>query len=283
MLLEAGVSRVFVGARDPNPIVNGKGVRCLRQAGVAVRVGLLGKECRRLNEAYEHRVRTGRVFVVGKLAQSVDGRVATRSGESQWITGAVARRTGHRLRNELDGILVGVGTVLADDARLTCRIRGGRDPARVVLDTHARTPPRASVVTATRDSAAPTWIFVGHEAPARRRRALERAGAETVVCPLRQGRLDLGACLELLAERGLLSVLVEGGPTVMGSLFDASLVCKVVAFVAPMVIGGGNAIASVGGRGVARLTDAPRLREVQVARTGHDLMITGYPDYPARA
>jgi len=275
-LIQAKVRRVVVGIKDPNPLVNGRGLRRLRRAGIVVETGVLADECRHLNEAFELAMRRSRPLVVAKIAQSLDGRVATRQGESQWITGAKARQAGHRLRNELDAIVVGVGTVLADDPRLTCRVRGGRDPIRIILDTHARTSPRANVVRASKRSKAPTWIFVGPEASSRRRAALERAGAQVTATRLKGGRIALLPLLETLHQRQLVSLLVEGGPSVLGSFFDAERVDKIHAFVAPMVIGGTDALSSVGARGVAQLRNSSRLQRVQFERLGDDLHIVGY-------
>ena len=275
-LIKAQVKRVFVAMRDPHKIVYGRGFRTLRKAGIEVHVGLLNEECVRLNEAYVHYVRTGAPFVVAKMAQSIDGRVATRSRESKWITSEKARKFGQRLRNQLDAILVGVETVLADDPRLTCRLRGGVDPVRVVLDSQARTPPKCQVVQAAKTSKKPTLIVVGKDASPTRVRGLKRAGAEVLVCELKGGRVHLPALLEELARRGIFSVLVEGGPTVIGSFFDADLVNKVHAFVAPLVIGGDDAPGSVGGLGPARLMNASRLRGVTTEQIGDDFLITGY-------
>lgn len=278
-LIAAGVRRVIVGTLDPNPVVHGKGVRRLRQAGIAVDVGVLEDECRLANEAFSRFIRTRRPFVIAKLAQSLDGRVATRTGESRWITSDEARRAGHELRNECDAVIVGVGTVLADDPSLTCRVRGGRDPVRVVVDSLARTPPSAKVVRLARESAAPTWVVVSPRAPLARRRALERAGAEVLVQGGRASRVDLGRLLDELGRRELLSVLVEGGPTLQGGFFDAHLVDKVHAFVAPRIIGGAGALGAVGGEGAARLADAVRLEVVRTRWAGTDLAVVGYPRY----
>lgn len=276
-LIAAGVRRVIVATRDPNPLVDGRGLRRLRKAGVQVEVGLLRHACRQMNEAYETTIYLGRPFVHVKLATSLDGRVATRTGESQWITGPAARKRGHVLRNEHDAVLVGRATVEADDPQLTCRVRGGRDPIRIILDTEARTPPGAKVVRIAKRSKAPTWIAVGPDAPPRRRAALDRAGAETFSCKLTRGRVDLHDLLTHLRERELLSVLVEGGPSVVGSFFDAGLVDKVSAFVAPVLLGGVDALSAVGGRGVAQISDAIRLSDVEVSSIDGDLLMTGYP------
>lgn len=276
-LIASAVRRVFVGMRDPHPLVNGRGLRALRRAGIEVEVGLCANEARRLNEAFEFAVGHGRPFVAVKIAQSLDGRVATRTGESKWITGEKARAAGHRLRNELDAIVVGVGTVLADDPRLTCRTRGGRDPVRIIVDTHGRTPTTARVVRGAKRSKAPTWIVVGADVSAAKRRALKKAGAQVIECKTKNGHVDPQAMLAVIYERQLRSVLVEGGPSLIGSFFDDNLVNKVHVFVAPVVIGGEAAKSSVGAQGIAELRDGWRLTDVGVEHLGADLHIVGYP------
>lgn len=275
-LIEAGVGRVFVGTRDPNPIVDGRGIRRLRRAGIPVEMGVSEAACRRLIEAFAFAVVHRRAWVVAKMAQSLDGRVVTRTGASRWITSPVARAFGHGLRNELDAILVGRGTVQADDPQLTCRRRGGRDPVRVVVDTDASLSPKARVVQVCKESRAPTWIYVSSQAPARRRLALERAGAETFTCKVRGKRVDLRAVMQhLYQQHELLSVLVEGGPTILGACFDAGLVNRVYAFVAPMIIGGTAARSAVLGKGCGPLEEATRLQAVETQALGPDTLITG--------
>jgi len=281
-LIAAGVRRVFVGVRDPNPLVHGRGLRALTRAGIDVQVGVLGEPCLRLNEAFAHFIVAHRPYVIAKVAQSLDGRVATRTGASRWVSGEPARAFGHALRNACDGIMVGSGTVLADDPALTCRLDGGRDPLRIVVDTLARTPPLAKVVQAARRSAAPTLIATTSRASETRRRALVRAGAEVFVCRQRRGRVDLECLLDELGRRELLSVLVEGGPTLLGAMFDSHLVHKLHAFVAPLIIGGAEALSSVGGVGPALLRDAVQLGALELVPVGADLMVTAYPRY-ARA
>ncbi len=275
-ILAAGITKVFVGAKDPNPIVDGRGIDKLRRAGVEVVTGVLEAECAALNEAYAHYIVTRRPYVIAKVAASLDGKVATREGESRWITSEASRAAGHELRAECDAIVVGVGTVLADDPRLTCRVKGGRDPIRVIVDTEARTPPTAQVVRLARTSKAPTWIIVGPKAPRRRVTALEKRGAVVLPCKLLRGHVDLGAMLKLLGERELLSVLVEGGPRLLGACFDHGLVDKLHAFLAPMVIGGEGALSAVLGHGVGGIGEAPRLSRLRVERLDEDVHIMGY-------
>lgn len=276
-LVNAGVRRVFVAMRDPNPMVNGRGIRKLARAGIEVVTGLLAEQARLLNEAFVHRMSAGRPFVIAKIAQSIDGCVATRTGESQWITGPASRRQGHRLRAEADAIVVGIGTVLADDPRLTCRVRGGADPIRVILDSAARTPPKAAVIEAAQTSKAQTMIFVGSGVSSRRVRNLEDAGAVVVACREARGGVRIDEVLQQLHNLDITSVLVEGGPTVLGSFVEANRIDKVHAFIAPMLIGGQGARGAVGGRGISHLSDSLRLERVETDRCGEDLHLVGYP------
>lgn len=283
-LRAAGVRRVFVAEGDPDVRVAGRGLRHLRRAGLQVHCGLLAAEARRLNAAY-HRVKTtGLPYLVAKVAQSLDGCVATRTGASRWITGPSARAAGHRLRDRVDAILVGRGTVLADDPALTCRLPGGRDPVRVVLASRAQLPLQARVLHGLRSGSAqpggqvgpasPTApiVVVGPQAPAARCRALAVSGARLVHVPAGPGGVDLVEALASLARLGLHSVLAEGGPTLLGGLFDAGLVQRLYAFVAPKVIGG-PARHSVGGLGVSLPDAAARLRRGRWTQVGEDWLL----------
>ena len=284
-ILAAGVRRIFVAAADPDVRVQGRGLRYLRAHGVQVHTDLLAEHALRLNAAYNQVKRTGRAYFVAKVAQSLDGCVATRTGASQWITGPLARARGHALRNAVDAIVVGSATVRADDPRLTCRLVHGRDPARVVVASRAGISPRARVLPANSDSNARMLVLVGPSAPMRRRRALERAGAEIVVLPAGPGGVDLTAAACALAQRGLHAALVEGGPTLMGQLFDAGLVRRLHAFVAPTILGGENAKRSVLGHGAGSLTDAWALARQTCTPLGPDLwlradVVAAHPNAP---
>jgi diaminohydroxyphosphoribosylaminopyrimidine deaminase / 5-amino-6-(5-phosphoribosylamino)uracil reductase len=275
-IVNAGVRRVIVGMRDPNPLVDGKGIRALRRAGIAVTVGVLEDDCRELNEAFACYIVEGRPFVTLKSALTLDGRVATQGGDSRWVTGEPARLAGHVLRDSNDAIVVGVGTVLVDDPELTCRVPRGRDPLRVVVDSRLRTPPTARVVAATRSSSAPTWIVTTTTAAERRSRRLEAAGARVVrVAGDGEGRVDVAEMLRALARCDVASVLLEGGPTLAGAFWRAGLVDRVVAFVAPMILGDPRARPMLLGDEVARLADARRLAGVRVRQLGPDVMISG--------
>ena len=266
-LIEAEVRRVVISMSDPDERVRGAGIRMLEAAGLETLVGVHAERAARLNEFYvKHRL-TGRPFVTAKYAMSLDGKIATRSGESHWITGEEARAHGHRLRHEHDAILVGVNTVLSDDPELTTRLddRASRQPLRVVLDSKLRTRQSAKVV-------GPNTLIATT-------RAGRMGAAEVVRLPADAGgRVAIPALMDELGRRGVLSVLVEGGGEVHAACFAAQMVDKVCAYVAPRLIGGREAPGPLGGQGVERLADATGLRELDVTRLGPDLLITGYVD-----
>jgi diaminohydroxyphosphoribosylaminopyrimidine deaminase/5-amino-6-(5-phosphoribosylamino)uracil reductase len=273
-VIRAGVRRVVVGMRDPNPLVDGRGIRRLRRAGIAVEVGCCGAECRRVNEQFVCVQERGRPFVTWKAAVTLDGRIATRTGDSRWVTGAAARDLGHALRDTHDAILVGAGTVRVDDPLLTTRRPGGRDPVRVVLDGRLTISPRARLLHS--GSPAPTLVACAQDAPAARARALGAAGAEVVRLPGRGGRVAPAALLAALLGRGLVSVLIEGGGETAAAFLEAGLVDKVVWFVAPKLVGGTGAVPALGGRGVARMADAIRLCDTTFRQIGEEIMVSGY-------
>lgn len=272
-LIKAGIRRVVAATGDPNPKVSGRGFARLREAGVEVTVGVLEKEARRQNEVFLHWVTTGRPFTALKYAMTLDGKIATASGDSKWITGEDSRREAHRLRSWYDAILVGKGTVLADDPSLTCRLVEGKNPVRVILDTHAELPADRKVFT---DGAAETILAVSEKVPAARWQPLaERPGVSVLPLPEQDGHIDLGALLDALGRRPLTSLLVEGGSAVHGAFFDAGLAQRVYAFIAPSLLGGRENLTAIGGRGAAAMADRVLLDEVTVRRTGPDLMVTG--------
>lgn len=277
-LINAGVSRVVSPIEDPNPKVSGKGFAHLRAAGVAVSVGLLAGEARQSNEKYLHFIATGRPFVHLKLAASLDGKIATQTGESQWITGPESRARVQQLRHEYDAILVGAGTASVDDPLLTDRSGQARRNVliRVLLDEDLKIPAEAKLVTTAAE--APLLIFAGQKADNAKLEFLRSLGVE-VVRDQANGR-DLMAVLQELGARSIQSVLVEGGATVAGKLLENGLVNKVSFFLAPIIIGGRDAPSAIGGAGAERLVDALRLRNVEVVRHGEDLEVTGYPQFP---
>ncbi len=275
-LVEAGVQRVVAGAIDPNPPVSGKGIDLLRKAGIRVDVDLMRDETLALIEPFACKVTTGRPLVVAKAGMTLDGRVSAPVGRDTWITSPEGREFGQTLRLQLDAILVGVGTIIADDPRLTYRgmRRKGRLLTRVVLDTTLRTSPDAHIL---RTAEAPVLIFCGRGAPAARRRRLEAQGAETVTVRHCSSGLDLEAVIEELGRRDMLGVLVEGGSGVHWSFLSAGLVDKFYFIVAPLVLGGTRAIPAVGGRGYRTVREAMPFRIRRAFNAGPDLVIEAYP------
>lgn len=269
----AGITRVVVGAIDPNPRVRGRGLRILRAAGVKTQARVEEEAARELIRYFSHHRRTGRPFVRLKLAASIDGRIAAAGGNARWITGPASRALVHGWRDEMDAILVGIGTALSDDPALTCRRRGGRDPLRVVLDGDLRLPPRARML---REGDSPVWVVTRRDHDRRRRGRLLRAGARVVPVPARRGRLDAAAVLDRLGAEGVLSVLVEGGGEVAASLLSAGLVDEICLFTAPILLGG-DGIAMVGPLGVRDPGRARRLRIVGRTTLGVDLLTVARP------
>lgn len=287
-IAEAGIARVHAALLDPNPSVNGRGLEALRQAGVECLLGEGGETAKELVEGFGKSMTTGAPFVVAKWAMSLDGKIATRAGESKWITGEASRTYAHYLRAICDAVLVGVGTVLNDDPLLTVRIPPEADaastpalvwpaspksPLRVILDSRGRIPLVSRVLDVL---PAPTMVVTTADMPAAVRGALERMGVQVAEAPATEAGVDIGAALALLGGQGIGSVLIEGGAGVLGSAFDQGLVDKVCAFVAPMVIGGREALSAVGALGVRNIGLARSLSSVRVARLGEDVLITGY-------
>ncbi|PYS90636.1 MAG: bifunctional diaminohydroxyphosphoribosylaminopyrimidine deaminase/5-amino-6-(5-phosphoribosylamino)uracil reductase RibD [Acidobacteria bacterium] len=274
-LIEAGIQRVVAPIEDANPLVAGRGFAHLRAAGIEVQTGLLAREAARLNEKYIHAQRHARPFVHLKLATSLDGRIATRTGDARWITGPQARARVHRLRHEYDAILVGAGTVAADDPLLTDRsgLPRRRPLVRIVLDDRLTLTPQMQLAETARTT--PVIVFTNAQADARAAVALTDCGVEVVRLP--KGARDLNAVLAHLYRRELQSVLVEGGATVAGRFLDAAFVNKISFFIAPLIIGGSDAPPAVAGTGAQLVADATRLRDVEITQHEEDVEITGYP------
>ena len=265
-IIEAGVRQVYYATPDPNPVAGG-GAQRMAAAGVEVHRGVGEEEAREINRFFFHHVRTGRPYVIAKFAASLDGKIATRTGDSQWITGSQARVRGHELRRQVDAILVGAGTVLADDPRLTARLPDGspacHQPLRIVLDSRGRVPPDARILQP--DLPGRTLIASTAAMSEARRQALVELGVEVVTLPAdSSGRVSLSDLLAHLGQRQVQSLMVEGGGEVLGTFFAAGAVQEVWAFLAPMIIGGAAAPGPVGGVGPALLSEATRLRDVSI-------------------
>jgi diaminohydroxyphosphoribosylaminopyrimidine deaminase/5-amino-6-(5-phosphoribosylamino)uracil reductase len=272
-LIRSGIKRVVAGMVDPNPLVAGKGIRRLRQAGIEVKVGVLEPESQRLNEAFVKHITRQLPFVILKLAASLDGKIATATGNSQWITGKQARRFVHRVRNEVDAVMVGVDTVIADNPRLTCRLPGGRDPWRVILDSQLRIPSTArSLRERGRDR---TIVVAGSTASADKATALKRSGVQVWRFQLRNDAVPLRLLLRRLGEMGLMSVMIEGGAITATTALLEKVVDKILFFYAPKIIGGDGKcmIASLGIRTVA---SALKVKRPEITQLGEDLLFSGY-------
>lgn len=276
-LISAGIVRVVASIEDPNPLVSGRGFEHLRSAGMQVEVGLLATEAARLNEKYVHFLHSeGCPFVHLKLACSLDGRIATRTGDARWITGEAARARTHELRHEYDAILVGAGTAADDDPLLTDRsgLPRHRPLTRIVLDPDLRgLTPQSQLARTARET--PVIVFASENAAPEKRAELEAAGVEVVSHP--NWRANPRALLEAIGARSMQSVLIEGGSRVAALFLEAELIDKVTFFIAPIIIGGRDAVPAVGGNGAEKIVGAIKLDEVQFAQRGNDYEITGYP------
>jgi diaminohydroxyphosphoribosylaminopyrimidine deaminase/5-amino-6-(5-phosphoribosylamino)uracil reductase len=275
-VIAGGIAHVVVGVGDPNPRVRGRGLRALAAAGVTVTKGVLSEEAGAVSAWFRHYIVRERPYVILKLAASIDGRIATARGESRWISGPAARRWVHELRNQVDAVMVGSGTAVADDPALTCRIRGGRDPLRVVVDGGLRLSPRSRLVT--QRSAAPTLLATTASAAPARVRALVRAGAEVLVVPGSRGKVALEPLLRQLAARGVVSVMIEGGAGLGAAALRARVVDRLLVVTAPLLIGGDGRpmLESIG---LDRLAGAPRIVHPRTTRLGPDLVHDGTVAY----
>lgn len=271
-LIEAGIKRVVAPIEDPNPKVSGRGFAHLREAGIDVCTKVRAEEASRLNEAYIHFMRTGRPFVQLKMALSLDGKIATHTGDSRWITGEEARARVHELRHQSDAIIVGGGTVRADDPLLTDRSgkKRRRPLARVVIDQCLHLTPDSQLARTT--SEAPVIVFTRAESPRAAIDALKSRSVEVI-----SEDQQLVKILEKLGERQIQSVLVEGGATLAGLLLDAGLISKITFFIAPVIIGGKEAPSAIGGAGAEKIAQATRLERVELRQHGCDMEVTGYP------
>ena len=277
-IIAAVIAEIHLAVLDPNPLVSGRGKKELEREGIRVYVGEHEEAARQVNEAYIKFITTGLPFVTAKFAVSLDGKIATKSGDSKWISGSEARRYVHNLRYTTDAIMAGVNTVLADDPQLTARSGGGRggaarvQPLRVIVDSKGRTPLTAQVF----NQPGKTLLAVGRSITPEEKTALTQTGVEIVELPSEEGRVDVKKLLKTLGEREITSVLVEGGGTLLGSLFDYRLVDRVIAFIAPVIIGGKEAKTAVAGKGVDKVVDSIRLERVSLEKFGDDLMVSGY-------
>ena len=277
-LLQADIAQVHVAEVDPNPSVAGKGIRQLQDVGIRVHVGMCAEEAAELNEIHRKYIQTGKPFVILKTAMSLDGKIATASGESQWITAEASRQRGHEIRDTVDAILVGSGTVIRDNPALTTRLQdgNGRDAIRIVLDSRGRIPTDARIFNP--ESNAGVTVAVTPDAPTENVSALKKAGAEVITVLEADGKVCFKRLMEILGGREITSVLIEGGGEINASAVAAGVVDKVMCFIAPKLIGGRNAPGPIGGDGIANLSDVSHLKRVNITSIpdSNDLLIEGY-------
>ncbi len=276
-ILAAGIRRVVVAMEDPNPSVSGGGNAFLRAHGLEVVCGVCGDEARQLNEAFIKHVTTGRPFVILKCAATLDGQIATRSGDARWISGPASRRIVHRLRHGVDAILVGINTVRVDNPRLTTRLESGRparDPLRVILDTHLSIDEGAAVLQVTSDS--DTLIFTGPGISSTRRRRIAATGARIQAVPTAGGHVDLEAVMAQLGRMDVASCLIEGGSRISAAALAAGVIDKLMLFLAPKLLGGNDGVPLFRGRGAGVMADARVLHRLRVRRIEDDVLIEGY-------
>lgn len=273
-VINSGITRAVVAAKDPNPLVAGNGIAKLKEAGIEVVVGILGQESEKMNEVFNHYIVHKKPFITLKMATTLDGKIATATGESQWITSEESRLDVHYLRHQQDAILVGVNTVLKDNPSLTTRLPEGqgKNPIRVILDSKLRTPEEAKILNTHE---APTWIFVNRSVEQEKIRRYEQRGAR-IFQTLDEGQISLHYVLELLGQEQISSLLVEGGGMINASFLKEGLVNKVVQYIAPKLIGGEKAPSSFRGSGFERLVEAPQLINVEYTPLGQDIKVVGY-------
>lgn len=274
-ILEAGIRRVVTGSVDPNPLVAGKGIRILREQGVEVTENILQKECEELNEVFFHYIRTGRPFVVMKYAMTMDGKIAAYTGASKWITGEAARAHVHQQRHRYTAIMAGVGTVLADDPLLTCRMEGGKNPIRIICDSALRTPEDANVVTTA--GQVPTIIVTCCD-DRERQLAYESLGCRILPVGEKDGHVDLQELMTKLGNEQIDSILMEGGGGLNWNALKSGIVQKVQAYIAPKLLGGQNAHTPVEGIGVPTPDEAVFLKNSRITRLGEDFLIESEVD-----
>jgi diaminohydroxyphosphoribosylaminopyrimidine deaminase / 5-amino-6-(5-phosphoribosylamino)uracil reductase len=273
-LIKAGVSRVVAAMTDPNPQVSGKGMKMLAEAGIETKVGVREKEAQALNRPFITWITQGRPMVTLKMAASLDGKTATRTGESQWITGPDARRRVQAMRNRHDVVMVGIGTVLADNPRLNCRMAGGRDPIRLVVDSRLRIPPQATIFNSS--TTAPLMVATLEGSDSKSVKKLENQGVDVILCPENgTGQVDLPGLMQQLGQREITSVLSEAGGILSDGLLNAGVVDRLALFLAPKLIGGQEAPGLLKGLGIDRLDQAQKIGDMTFTQVGDDILLEG--------
>ncbi|MTI66067.1 MAG: bifunctional diaminohydroxyphosphoribosylaminopyrimidine deaminase/5-amino-6-(5-phosphoribosylamino)uracil reductase RibD [Firmicutes bacterium] len=274
-IVKKGISKVYIGMKDPNPKVSGKGIKILRDNNILVTSGILESEVKKINEVFIKYIKTKLPFIVLKTAMTLDGKIATKTGDSKWISNELSREYTHKLRHKLSGILVGIKTVLKDNPRLTTRLKeGGKDPERIILDSNLRIPLDSKVLNI--NSKAKTIIATTKNVDTKKIKALEQKQAIVIKTPSKDGKVDLKYLIKKLGDMDIDSILIEGGSTVNYSALNEGIVDKVISFISPKIIGGVEAKTPVGGRGKDLIVDAFKLKNIEIERFNEDIMIKGY-------
>ena len=271
-IIQEEIGKVVIGIIDPNPLVAGHGIIQLQEAGITVETGVLKQECEKMNEVFLYGIQQQRPFVHYKCAMSLDGKIATKTGESKWISGEESRQQVQKLRGQYSGIMVGVDTIIADNPRLTCREEGYKNPIRIIMDSHLRIPKYAKVVETAHEI--PTYLITliqAEEYP----KGLMETGLRLITVPGKENKCDLIKTMERLYQEGIDSILLEGGPTLAGAAFLENIIQKVSFFIAPMIIGGKNAKTAVEGEGIWALTKAVQLEMEEIKKYGQDFLLEG--------
>lgn len=276
-IIQAGIGTVVTTVIDPNPITSGKGIQKLRAAGIEVRMGVLEAQAKKLNAPFFKFMQKGVPYVMAKWAMSLDGKIATHTGDSRWITSEESRAYAHTIRGQVDGILVGINTVLRDDPLLTCRLEGGKNPKRIIIDSNASLPLNSRLLNTVNESE--ILVAVNKSAPQDRIARLEQRGCKIIQTKGMHGSVDLNDLFQRLGEMKLTNILVEGGSRVITSMMEGHLVDKVIVFIAPIIIGGEGAKSPVLGKGVDKVSEGMKIREISVQRFSHDVVIEGILEY----
>ncbi len=268
------ISRVVVGMTDPNPLVNGKGIDYLKSQGIIVESGMMEEQIVRMNDIFNKFIRTRLPYVVIKSAMTLDGKIATVTNASRWITGETSRRMVHRLRHQLSAVMIGVDTVLFDDPLLNIRLKGNwKNPLKIIADTHGRIPIDANVL---KNDPQLTIIATTDLTAKEKLKTLERMGCQVLVCPVKNGKVDLCSLMRLLGTMDIDSVMIEGGSTLAFSALQEGIVDKVISFIAPKILGGTNAPTAVGGKGIEKMEDSLNLRNMRTTKMGDDIMVEAW-------
>jgi len=276
-IIKSGISKVIVGTLDPNEKVAGKGIDLLKKAGIEVVVGILEEKCKAINQVFFHFIKTKTPYIVMKYAMTMDGKIATVTGQSKWITGELARENVHHDRNYYSGILVGVDSVIADNPLLTCRIRGGRNPTRIICDTNLRTPIDCNIITTSKKI---RTIIATSEMNIEKHTPFLNAGCEIIIIPKENRHINLKKLMVHLGEIGIDGILLEGGSTLNFSALKSNIVSKIQCYISPKIFGGRQAKTPVGGEGFNQVLDCIKLKESKIMQIGEDFMIESEVENP---